>query len=403
MARSPHAADPTRMAAFASGLFYLITFVASIPAALMLAPVLNDPGYILGPGVDLQIRLACLLDLVNALACIGSAVAVFSVLRRHHESLALGFVMTRAFEAATIVIGVVSLLAVVTLRQDGPATGTDGGSLVAVGQGLVGVRDWTFVIGPGLMPAFNALMFATVLYRARLVPRVIPAIGLVGAPLLVASAVGMILGVNDATSAFTAIATLPFLLWEGAIGLWMIFKGFDRRATAALDGGSDAPGSDPVQDDRPTRPALGTILAGRILRLPAVHRAWLVPGIAAALLANVISDEHALGLLPVIAFGILPHAPAVLGWRRLQAPAHLARRAVPVFNALHHPLVPALLIGAGLAGVGGSMALVIGLAWLGHIVVDLGLGDGVRLADWSRPAPAQVVARLLPARRPTPA
>jgi len=223
-------ADPTRKAALASGLFYLITFASSIPAALMLAPILTDPAYILGGGADSQIMLACLLDLVNALACIGSAVAVFTVLKRYQESLALGFVTTRAFEAATIVIGVVSLLAVVSLRQAGPAAGTDTGSLVAVGQGLVGVRDWTFIIGPGLMPGLNALMFATILYRFRLVPRVIPALGLIGAPLLIASATGMILGINEVGSAFSALATAPIFVWELSVGLWMVFKGFRTDA-----------------------------------------------------------------------------------------------------------------------------------------------------------------------------
>jgi hypothetical protein len=228
------------MAAFAGGMFYLVTFAASIPAALMLAPILTDPGYIVGPGADRQILLACVLDLVNALAAIGSAVAVFSVIKRRHEGLALGFVTTRAFEAATIVIGICALLAVVSIRQAGPAAGTDSAALVAVGQGLVGVRDWTFVIGPGLMPGFNALMFATVLYRSRLVPRWIPALGLIGAPLLITSAVGMILGINDLTTPFAAIATAPIFVWELSVGLYLTFKGFRRDAPILADAADTA-------------------------------------------------------------------------------------------------------------------------------------------------------------------
>ena len=50
-------------------------------------------------------------------------------------------------------IGIVSLLAVVSIRQAGPAAGTDDASLVAVGQGLVGVRDWTFIMDPASCPA----------------------------------------------------------------------------------------------------------------------------------------------------------------------------------------------------------------------------------------------------------
>ena len=232
-------ADPTRRAAFAGGLFYLITFASSIPAALLLAPILTDPGYIVGPGADRQIMLACLLDLVNALTAVGSAVAVFSVIKRQHEGLALGFVTTRLFEAATIVVGIVSLLAVVSIRQAGPAAGADSASLVAVGQGLVGVRDWTFIIGPSLMPGLNALMFATVLYRSRLVPRLIPALGLIGAPLLITSTAGIVLGLHELGSAYSVIATAPIFVWELAVGLWMTFKGFNRNAPI-LAGASEA-------------------------------------------------------------------------------------------------------------------------------------------------------------------
>jgi mannose/fructose/N-acetylgalactosamine-specific phosphotransferase system component IIC len=113
--------DPTRRTALVAGILYLVTFLSSIPAVFLLGPVLTDPHYVTGAGADAQVSLGALLDLVNALACIGTAVALYSVVRRQHEGLALGFVTTRMFEAAVIAIGVVSILAVVTLRQTGAA------------------------------------------------------------------------------------------------------------------------------------------------------------------------------------------------------------------------------------------------------------------------------------------
>ena len=107
---------------------------------------------------------------------------------------------------------------------------SDAATLVAVGQGLVAVRDWTFLLGPGLMPAFNALMFATLLYRSRLVPRIIPALGLIGAPMLISSTLGTMFGVNTPMSAWSGIATAPIFIWELSVGLWMAIKGFDRSA-----------------------------------------------------------------------------------------------------------------------------------------------------------------------------
>jgi len=218
-----------RKAALAGGIFYLITFASSIPSWFFLQPVLSDPNYIVGPGKDTQVAFGALLDVVTAFAGIGCAVALFPVVRRASEVLALGYVTTRTMEGAVIMMGVLAELAVVSLRQGG-ATGVEAASLVATGKGLIAVHDWSFLFGPGLMPVLNALMLATLLYRARLVPRLIPALGLIGAPLLAASTLGTMFGVNTTQSAFTGLATMPIFFWELSVGLWMTFKGFDLSA-----------------------------------------------------------------------------------------------------------------------------------------------------------------------------
>jgi hypothetical protein len=216
--------DSTRKTALVAGVLYLITFASSIPAFFLLEPVLSNPNYIIGPGADTQVALGALLDLVNALAAIGTAVALFSVLKRQHEGFALGFVTSRMFEAAVIVIGVVSILSVVTLRQDGAAAG-DAASLVPIGQALVAVHDWAQILGPG-MAGVNALLLGTLMYRSGLVPRWIPATGLIGGPLYLSSVVGIIVGVTEPGSAWQVIGGAPIFVWELALGLWMTFKGF---------------------------------------------------------------------------------------------------------------------------------------------------------------------------------
>ena len=218
-----------RRTALVAGLLYLVTFASSIPAALLLQPILGNPNYVTSSGADGQVAFACLLDLVNAAACVGTAVALFPVVKRQHEGFALGFVASRTLEAAIIVIGVVCLMAVVTLRQQGPSGGDPSG-LVASGRALVAVRDWTFLLGPSLMPAPNAFFLGWLLYRSRLVPRLIPAVGLVGAPLLLLSTMGTLLGVNQLTSVWTVVATLPIFAWELSVGLWMTFRGFSPSA-----------------------------------------------------------------------------------------------------------------------------------------------------------------------------
>src|SRR5690242_7199693 len=179
------ATDPDRGHIRAAGIFYLVTFAASIPALVLIGPVLHDHNYILGAGQDTRVLWGCLLDFVNALAGIGSAVALFPVLKRYKESLALGVVISRTVEAAVIMIGVVSLVAVVTLRQElAGAQGTDSAALATVGRALVEVRNWTFLFGPGTMPAISAILLGTLMYRSRRVPRFMPIMGLIGAPLL---------------------------------------------------------------------------------------------------------------------------------------------------------------------------------------------------------------------------
>ena len=144
--------------------------------------------------------------------------------------MALGFVTSRLMEAAVIMIGVVSLLAVVTMQQDFASTGGDAASTTVTAQALVEVRNWTFLLGPGLMPAINALLLGTLLYRSRLVPRIIPTVGLIGAPLLLAAFLAIFFGAIEQVSAVSFFLTLPIAAWELSVGLWMTFKGFTRSS-----------------------------------------------------------------------------------------------------------------------------------------------------------------------------
>jgi hypothetical protein len=234
-AARPAPADWTRKHASATGILYLITFAASIPAVLyFLTPVLDDPNYIVGSGADTRVIIGCLLDAITALAGIGTAVAVYPVVRRQSESMALGFVTTRTFEAAVIMIGVVSLLAVVTLRRDLAGTaGADQASLVTTGQALVAVRDYTFLFGPNVIAAINALLFGTLLYRSRLVPRVIPAMGLLAAPLLLAVTVATILGLVEYGSVWWVPGGALIFVWELSVGIYLVVKGFKPSTITA--------------------------------------------------------------------------------------------------------------------------------------------------------------------------
>ena len=226
--------DPTRKVALAGGIAYLITFAASIPQLKLFADVVDDPtGYISGARSNTALLWGSWLEVITAVACVGTAVALYPVTRRVSRTAAIGFVTSRVVEATLILVGVVSLLSVVTLQdQFAGATGAQAEALGVTGEALVAMRQWTFLLGPGLIAGINALFLGTALYRGRLVPRIIPTIGLIGAPIILLSATATIFGGWAQTSSVGALCALPIAVWEFSLGVWLVVKGF--KSTPAV-------------------------------------------------------------------------------------------------------------------------------------------------------------------------
>ena len=171
--------------------------------------------------------LGAFLEVITAIAIIGTAVTLFPILKRQNEGVALGYVAARVLEATVIVVGIISLLSVVTLRQDlAGGAGADAPSLVTAGNSLVAIHDWTFLLGPGLMPGVNALLLGYLMYRSGLVPRAMAMLALVGGPLLLASATATLFGLYEQISVPGFILTLPVFAWELSLGIYLIVKGF---------------------------------------------------------------------------------------------------------------------------------------------------------------------------------
>src|SRR3984885_5691586 len=186
--------SPTRKIALVAGIFYLITFI-SIPTLALYGPVTNHRDWILASGGHTAVLVGGFLEVIVALAGIGTAVTLYPVVKRQNEGVALGFVTARVLEAGLIFTGVVSLLSLVTLRQDlGGAAGANTAALVTTATSHVAVYNWTFLLSQSLMPGINALLLGSLLYRSRLVPRIIPTLGLIGAPILIASVIVTLFG-----------------------------------------------------------------------------------------------------------------------------------------------------------------------------------------------------------------
>jgi Domain of unknown function (DUF4386) len=214
-----------RRTALVAGVFYLITFV-SIPTLFLYGPV-KEIDYISSSGSDTGVLVGCFLEILVAIAGIGTAITLFPVVKRQNEGMALGFVASRTLEAAMIFTGVASLLSLVTLRQDlGSAAGADAASMVSLGASHVATYNWAFTLGQSLMPGMNAILLGTLLYRSRLVPRILPTLGLVGAPLHITAVVLTLFGAIDRVGTVAGIAVLPIATWELSLGIYLVVKGF---------------------------------------------------------------------------------------------------------------------------------------------------------------------------------
>jgi Domain of unknown function (DUF4386) len=215
-----------------TGLLWIATFITSIPAVLLYDPLLNEPNFILGAGGgDARIYIGATLELLLIIANIGTAVVPFALFRRYNEKFAVGFVTARLVECGFIAVGIVSVLAIMTLRQD-PGSASDG-TLVALGQSLVAVHDATFVLGPGIVVGVgNGMILGYLMYTSGLLPRRLTIFGLVGGPLLFVSGIAVMFGAFDVNSAPRFVCALPEIVWEAGIGIYLTFKGFKVTAPA---------------------------------------------------------------------------------------------------------------------------------------------------------------------------
>jgi Domain of unknown function (DUF4386) len=240
--------DSVRKSALVTGVLFLVTFITSIPALALYGPVLNDAHYIVGGGADGRIFVGAFLEVLLAISGIGTAVTLFPIIKRQNEGIALGYVAARILESTVIVVGIVSLLAVVTMRREfAGSTGADAATLVVAGKTLVAIHKGTFLLGPAFCAGIeNGLMLGYLMYRSGLVPRPMAVLGLVGGTLAFAAATAELFGLFPQVSTTAAIVILPEALWEAALGIWLTVKGFRPSPIISADTRRPEAGANPV-------------------------------------------------------------------------------------------------------------------------------------------------------------
>jgi Domain of unknown function (DUF4386) len=225
--------DPQKIARV-TGILFLITFTAIAAQWFFYVPVLDDARYILGGGDDTRVYWGALVEVIVVIANIGTALVLYPIVKRQSEGVALGYVTARVLEAAVIMVGIFSLLSIVTLRNAG-AGGAEAASLLTAGKSLVAFHDWTFLFGPGLLAGVgNGMLLGYLMYRSGLVPRRMAMLGLIGGPALTVGFVGVLFGLFEAGSVWQGIATAPEFVWELSLGVYLIVKGFKPKSVTTL-------------------------------------------------------------------------------------------------------------------------------------------------------------------------
>jgi hypothetical protein len=226
-----------RRIAIIAGVFFWMTEITAVVGLLLYQEAMHDVNFILGGSAgDNRVLLGAFFEALLALANIGTAVTLFPIVRRQSEGLALGYVAGRVVESMIIIVGIISMVTLVRMRQDvAGAAGASAISLVVAGKTLMAIHDWTFLFGPDLVLGVNSLVLAYLMYRSALVPRAIATLGLVGGPLVSFAAVLVLFGVFKQYSSIPTMLAAPVFLWEVSLATWMIAKGFKPSALVSLD------------------------------------------------------------------------------------------------------------------------------------------------------------------------
>jgi hypothetical protein len=226
-----------------AGVFYIAATVAPISTVFFVGflggavagggPV---PDYLAKVSAnETQVVIGMLIELIYALAVVGIIVTLLPILRKHNEALALGFSALRFIEAISAILGSITVLTLLTLSQEFVKAGVpDAAYLQTTGDLLLAARDWTFLIGSGLVWSLSAVILNYLLYRSKLIPRWLSVWGLLGAILSLAAYLPEFFGIDS-----SEILWIPIGVQEMVFAVWLIVKGFNPSAVASESANSE--------------------------------------------------------------------------------------------------------------------------------------------------------------------
>lgn len=224
------------------GVLFILAAITAVFGLVLYDPILNGSDYLTtGAKHENEVILGAVLELILVAAVIGTATAMFPILRKYDETIALWHVCFRFMEAVIIAVGVISVLALLTLsREIAAGGGTEAASFQTSGTLLKAIHDWTFILGPNFMLGLNTIMYSYIFYRTRLVPQFISILGITGSLLVFIAALCEMFGVFSQLSVWGGLLSLPVAANEMILAVWLIMKGFNESALTSISGKSIA-------------------------------------------------------------------------------------------------------------------------------------------------------------------
>jgi hypothetical protein len=226
--------DLNRNVAIVVGILFILREVTSITGLILYGPILNDPEYIINGAADeARVIWGAFFEVLLVFTQIGTAITLFPILKKYNESMAIGTVCFRLMEATIVILGIMSLLAIVTLNHSFlKEANPDTSSYLMAGKLLLDIHNWTFLYGPNLILGPSTFMTSYLLYKSKLVPRFVTFLGLVGGPLISANAVLVMFGVFPQLSVWGMVLAIPVFAYEVSLAVRLLANGFNSVPVA---------------------------------------------------------------------------------------------------------------------------------------------------------------------------
>ncbi len=216
-----------RTTATAVGLLILTATVSYLVGSVLIESAVKDTNYLMGLD-STKVRVGALLEFVDAVAVVGIGVLLFPILRKHHEGFALGYAGTRIIESVLLLVSVISPLMLIALSQDYvQADAVRASNLQSLGSFAMSLYDLAFQMAM-IALGTGSLLLCYILYKVRLIPRWLSAVGAVGYVALFASGWLEIFGYDTGNVLF-----VPGAIFELIFPIWLIAKGFNGPAVTA--------------------------------------------------------------------------------------------------------------------------------------------------------------------------